>query len=298
MTDSRHDGYDQLLEEFGRQLKSGEQNVRRRRRRRLRATGGVLVLAFTGTVALSLIGSGDGSRLEVLAQARAALAPAGEIVHLVTSTHFESRGGSAPAVGPTSKAEQWSSTSPLRWRVAFIVPTPTTTPGGKPVGKLDGLVTGPMQFSYSGGTFEFYAQRPNTLEVRTGLSDESPRATPSGPLGVEPVARVRKMLEQGQLRVAGKGTVDGKPVVRLVGDEPRGTNAPWPVEYDVNPVTYAPVRVAIEAAPARRRAGAGVQVSVLQVDTYQLIPLNSSTASLLAIKPAGKTTVIRHHAAA
>lgn len=285
MTDTGEQDYEQLLQDFGAQLDGAVTRLAARRRRRTRTSVGAFAVALAAAGALLL--SGGGEHLDVVAQAKAALDPAGEIVHMVTATHIESSG----SVGPTSITKQWSASNPTRWRVAFSVPTPTVTPGGKPVRKRDGLITGAMQFSYAAGTEEFYMQQVNSLEVRTGVSERSPRATPS-PLGVEPVASVRAMLASGQLRDVGSGTVDGRPVLRLEGRESRGSNPAWPVQYDVDPNTFAPVRVAVEVP----RAGRPSSTIVVLIDTYERIPLNAASASLLQIKPSGTPTVRRHHA--
>jgi hypothetical protein len=283
MTETDHHAYNRLLEDFGRALDAGAARHAATRRSRRHRSAGALLLAGIGAGALVLVGAGSHAQIDVVAGARAALAPAGPIVHLVTT----GRSGA----GATSTSQQWSASDPPRWRVAFSIPTPTTTPGGKPVGNLDGLVTGPMQISYGGGAEETYFQQPNTLEITTGLSNDGSHVAPRGPLGVEPVATVRSMLAARELHDAGHATLNGRAVRRLVGKESRGSNPPWPVEYDVDPRTGAPVRVRIEAPRATQPAGIGVPVIVLEVDTYQLLPLNSSTASLLRIQPSGKPTV-------
>jgi hypothetical protein len=293
MIETGHHGYDRLLEDFGRALDVGAARRADTRRSRRRASAGALVLAGILAGALVLVGAGSHAQLDIVAQARAALAPAGQIVHLVTTEHIETAGRSGG--GTASTSQQWSASDPPRWRVAFSIPTPTTTPRGRPVGNLDGLVTGPMQISYGEGTEENYSQQPNTLEVTTGLRDDGSHAAPHGPLGVEPVATVRALLAAGRLHDAGSGVVNGRAVRRLLGEEPRGSNQPWPVEYDVDPRTDAPVRVRIEAARAAQPAGIGTPVIVLDVDSYQLLPLNSSTASLLTVQPTGNPTVHRRH---
>jgi hypothetical protein len=294
MTETRHHEYDLLLEDFGHTLRAGAARhaAAQRHRRQLSATA--LALAGIAAGVLALTGAGPRAQLDLTAQARAALAPAGQIVHLVSTTHIETKG--RPGAGATSTSEQWSTSDPPRWRVAFDIPTPTTTPGGKPIGDLDGLLTGPMQISYSRGTEEFYAQRPNTLEVTSGLREDRSHAAPHGPLGIEPVATVRSLLAAGKLHDAGRGTVDGRAVRRLIGEETRGRNPPWPVEYDVEPRTDAPVRVRIEAPRAAQPAGIGTPVIVLDVDSYQRLPLNSSTAALLKIQTAGHPAVQRRRA--
>jgi hypothetical protein len=294
MTETGHPGYDRLLEDFGRALGAAAARHARTRRRRRRASAGALALAGVLAGVLVLLGAGPRTRLDIVAQARAALAPAGQIVHLVTTEHIQTAGHRP---GSTSTSQQWSAIDPPRWRVAFDIPTPTATPGGKPIGHLDGLVTGPMQIAYGEGTEESYFQQPNTLEVMTGLREDGSHAAPHGPLGVEPVATVRALLVARELHDAGRATVNGRAVRRLVGEESRGENPPWPVEYDVDPRTDAPVRVRIEAPRAAQPAGIEAPVIVLDVDSYQRLPLNSATASLLRIQPTGHPTVQRRRAA-
>jgi hypothetical protein len=294
MTETGHPAYERLLEDFGRALVAGAARHARMRRRRRHAGAGALALVGIGVGAFVLAGIAPRTHLDELAQARAALAPPGQIVHLLTTTHIETRGRSGP--GATSTSQQWSASDPTRWRVAFSIPTPTSTPGGKPVRDLDGLVTGPMQIAYRDGTQELYSQQPNTLEITTGLRDDGSHAALQGPLGVEPVATVRSLLAAGRLHSAGRGTVNGRAVRRLLGKEPRGSNPPWPVEYDVDPRSDAPVRVRIEAPPAAQPAGIAVPVIVLDVDSYQRLPLDSSTVSLLKIQPVGDPTVYRRRA--
>jgi hypothetical protein len=296
MTEIGHPGYDRLLEDFGRALEGGAARHARIRSRRRGIGAGALTLLGVGALVLVFAGIAPRTHLDELAQARAALAPPGQILHLVTTTHIETSARSG--AGATSTSQQWSASDPIRWRVAFSIPAPTATPGGKPVGDLDGLVTGPMQIAYRDGTEELYSQRSNTLEVTTGLPDAGSHAAPQGPLGVEPVATVRALLAAGRLHSAGSGAVNGRAVRRLLGREPRGSNPPWRVEYDVDLASDAPVRVRIEAPPAAQPAGIAVPVIVLDVDSYQRLPLNSTTVSLLKIQPVGDPTIYRRHASA
>jgi hypothetical protein len=256
------------------------------------------VLAGIAAGALVLTGIGGGGRLDVLTQAKAALAPAGQIVHLVTTAHTEMRGGSqSEIVGPEAEengprvAERWSTTKPLRWRVASTVPIVTA----------HGTSTGPVQRAYGDGTEELYIQPLNTLNVRTGVSEGSPWVSMSaGPLGSDPVARIHAMLEAGQLHEAGNGTVGGHAVKRLIGQEleaPAGDpHQPWPVEYDVDPETFAPVRFTVEEAGVSIPGNTGVPTLVVDVNAYEALPLNERTASLLSIHPTGNPTVERHAA--
>ena len=291
MTETRHDtGYDRLLEDFGRHLQEAEARAGSGQRRRGRVAAGTVVLAGMAAGTLMLTGAGGGGRLDIVAQAKAALAPAGHVVHLVTTSHMEMRGGSeAEIVGPEAEegtpriTERWSTSQPTRWRVASTVPIGTST--------------GPVQRSYGGGTEESYIPSLNTLDITSGVSEDSLLAT-SGPLGTDPVARIRSMLEAGQLHDAGSGTVNGHAIRRLVGEElsraPGFAHPPWPVEYDVDPETYAPVRFTVEEVGMSFRGNAGTPTLVVDVNAYEALPLNETTTALLTIQPTGNPTVTVH----
>ncbi|HXQ00836.1 MAG TPA: hypothetical protein VN845_12340 [Solirubrobacteraceae bacterium] len=302
MTETRHDtGYERLLEDFGQMLQEAETRPAGRQRGRRRAAAGALVL--TGIVAgvLALMGASSGGRLNVVAQAKAALVPLGHVVHLVTTSRMEMRDGSqAEIVGPEAEentprvAERWLASQPTRWRVAATVPYVTTQGTAHPE---------QMQLAYAGGTEELYLQSLNTLDITTGVNEGSARVSLSdGPLGADPVARIRSMLEAGQLHDAGSGTVDGHAVERLVGDELSSpleqAHQLWPVEYDVDPSTYTPVRFTVEEVGMSFQGNTGTPTQVVEVNTYEQLPLNETTVSLLSIHPAGNPLVTHHYEAA
>lgn len=296
MTETFYDsGYERLLEDFGQSLQEAETRPAggHHRRRRVASVGFVLAGITAGV--LLLTGVGSGGRVDVVAQAEAALAPSGNVVHLVTTSHMEMRGGSqAEIVGTEAElntprvAERWSATQPTRWRVAATVPSVTA----------QGTHPEQVQRSYGGSTEEVYLRSLNTLEITTGVSGDGLQVRSSGPLGADPVARIRSMLEAGQLHDTGSGTVDGRVVSRLVGEElspPSGApHAPWPVEYDVDPNTYAPVRFTVEEVGMNFPGNAGTPTEVVEVNTYEQLPLNETTAVLLSIHPTGSPTVVHH----
>jgi hypothetical protein len=296
MTETRYDsGYERLLEDFGQTLQEAETRAAGGHHRRRRVAPVGFVLAGIAAGVLVLTGVGGGGRVDVVAQAEAALAPLGHVVHLVTTSHMEMRGGSqAEIVGPEAElntprvAERWSATQPTRWRVAATVPSVTA----------QGTHPEQVQRSYAGSTEELYLQSLNTLEITTGVSGDGLRRSSSGPLGADPVARIRSMLEAGQLHDIGSGTVDGRVVSRLVGEElspPSGVpHPPWPVEYDVDPSTYFPVRFTVEEVGMTFSGNAGTPTEVVEVNTYEQLPLNEATAALLSIHPTGSPTVVHH----
>jgi hypothetical protein len=300
------DEYERFLDEMGVQLdQAAIRRTSQLRRRRRAATGGLALLAAV-TGGVLLIGKGAG-RVDVVAQAEAALAPAGQVLRLVTVSQLEMRGGThAQVTGSQAEslgwnrprtAEQWSASEPTRWRIATTIPTATRA----------GFVTAaPIQCAYSAGSEETYDQGFLANEVvivpvskgQDESSEQSPCTTQvSGGLGTEPVAHIRTMLESGQLKAAGKVTVNGHEVLRLTGEEartqPTGAGPAWPIEYDVEPETYAPVRFTVEMAGADALGNPGTLTEVTSVTTYEQLPLNETTTGLLALKTTG-TPVIRH----
>ena len=175
MTETHEDtGYERLLEDFGQMLREAEATARRRRRRRRGQPRPRFALAGILGGALLLTGAGSGGRLDVVAQAKAALAPPGQVVHLVTTSHMEMRGGSqAEIVGPEAEdntprvAERWSAPQPTRWRVAATVPFVTA----------DGAHPEEMQLAYAAGTEELYLQSLNRLQITSGVSEDGARVT-------------------------------------------------------------------------------------------------------------------------
>jgi hypothetical protein len=297
MTETHEDtGYERLFEDFGQLLREAEaMPARRRRGHPPRAALAALALAGVLAGALLLTGAGSGGRLDVLAQAKAALAPAGQVLHLVTTSHMEMRGGSqAEIVGPEAEentprvAERWSASEPTRWRIAATVPFVSA----------DGAHPEATQLAYAGGTEELYLQALNRLQITSGVSEDGARVSlHDGALGADPVARIHTMLEAGQLHNAGRGTVNGHAVERLLGDElgspPGGSRVPWPVEYDVDPNTYAPVRLTVEEVGTRFPGNTGTPTQVVEVDAYEQLPLNETTLALLSIHPAASPVVSR-----
>jgi len=300
MTETRNDGYDRLMEDFRGQLQNAEKphaGGSHRRRRALAAVAGLAAVGLVGG-ALTLVGAGGAGRLDLVTQAEAALAPAGQIVHVVTMSHMEMRRGARSAiVGREAEentprvSERWWVSKPLRLRVRSTVPIVTA----------HGTIDGPVEVSYGEGTESLYVRPVNRLNIRTEVSEDSAWTRLSaGPIGTDPVARVHAMLERGQLHDAGRSTVDGQAVLRLVGQEPspplRSAHPPWPVEYDVDPGTYTPARITVEEVGMRFPGNTGVPTQVVDVNTYQLLTLNETTARLLSIHPTGSPTIERHQA--
>jgi hypothetical protein len=306
--ETQGDGYECFLEQMGTQLdQAASRRASQLRRRRRVATGGLALSTVVAGVAL-VIGGGTG-RVDVIAQAEAALASTGQVLRLVTVSQLEMRGGThAEIAGSEAEslgwnkprtAEQWSASEPTRWRIATTIPTAT---------RAGPATAAPIQCAYSAGSEETYDQGLQTNEVVivpvSSGQDESSQESPctiqvSGGLGTQPVAHIHAMLESGALKAAGKTTVNGHEVLRLTGQETRpqgpaaGPAASWPIEYDVDPETYAPVRFTVEMVGADALGNSGTLTEVTEVTGYEELSLTEATTGLLRLKTTG-SPVIRH----
>jgi hypothetical protein len=300
--------YEGFLEDFGEQLDRGRHRARKLRSRR-RVTAGGLALAAIA-VAIIAVTSVGGGRVDVVAEAEAALAPAGQLLRIVTSSRLEMRGGAqAEVTGHEAEslglnkprvAEEWSTSAPTRWRIATTIPTATAQ---------GSTAAAALQCAYSNGSEETYNEAFATNELdlvpvgegHDEASEESPCTNQvSAGLGTDPVAHIHSLLEARQLQPAGSGTVDGRVVLRLTGAERPPTieiagnsNTLWPVEYEVDPETYAPVRFTVEMVGANTFGNIGTLTEVTDVSAYEQLPLGESTVALLSIKTTGNP-VIRH----
>lgn len=306
-SETQDDEYERFLEDMRTQVDQAANRRARQIHRRRAAIGGLASLTAVAGIVL-VIGNRTG-RIDAVAQAEAALAPTGQVLQLVTASRLEMRGGThAEVTGSQAEslgwnksrtAEQWSASLPTRWRIATTIPTSTTS---------GSVAAAPIQCVFSTGSEEIYDQAFRANEVvivpvskgRDESSDESPCTTQvSGGLGTQPVAHIHAMLESGQLKAAGKATVKGHEVLRLTGEETHpqptgaGPSAAWPVEYDVDPETYAPVRFTVEMVGADALGNAGTLTEVTDVTTYQQLPLNETTTGLLGLKTTG-SPVIRY----
>jgi hypothetical protein len=289
---SETDSYQQLLDDFGRQLDHAASRRRRPPSARRPLWIG-LALATVAGIAVVLAGGGGTARLDVVAQAQAALSPPGGLVYMVTTTRVEAPGRTL-VQPPPLPTQQWSTGTPERWRMAQNLPAHGNIHVVGPYGQ----VVGREEFSFANGTTEYYAREPNVLEITSGLSSDGPAATDlTAPLGTDPVVELRSMLDSGRLHDAGTRTLAGRAVRRLVGEESRGAKPPWPIEYDVDASTFRPVQVAIQMrtqSPAAPQTGTLTMIET--VERYERLPLNPRTVRLLTIHPTGTPTVYRHRA--
>lgn len=288
-----HDEYDRYLDDFGDRLERAAASPRVPRRRWVLGLGGSLVAAGA-TAAIILLTGGTAVRvrpLDAVAQARAALAPPGRIVHMVvvTGVHINR----SRAVDDDAPTETWTAVSPPRWRVRQ-----TSPPGGAT-----------DEVSYAHGSQRTYVAARDELRVQRGYSDDGAAARAPSFLGLrgaaDPAGVLRGMLDSGRLRDAGERTVAGRRVRRLVGSigATAGGQPARSLVYDVDPDTFAPVDGTLTDHVRLPRPGKGGESTqditvVIKVKRYETLPDTPANAHLLRIATTPRTKVIVRSAAA
>lgn len=286
MNDNNDDTHlDRYLDAFGARLEAAAAPAPTATKRRfprlalLAATATATALAITA-VALLLPGGTTTHRLDVVAEARAALAPkADELTHLVVRQRLAAAGSKgAKGFQPEFANEQWSATKPVRWRVTYEMPHNSTLHPGQKV-----------EVAYAGGVEQEYF--PDINHIRRVHGVKTLPAPAAYPLGTDPIAALRAMLAQGTVRDAGTTKAGDRDVRRLVGTRTRtvpGVNGRKPtklvsdVQYDVDANTFAPVRARIEVPPF---PGSDPLYVVLDFDAFERIPLDAASEKLLRIQP-------------
>jgi hypothetical protein len=261
--------YQQLMDGFGAELARAEARMTARRARRRRVTLGGLAAsgALAAVLVLVGIGGGGGRGLDVFAQARAALAPPREVVHLVVTSSLVGR-HSRPLT-----TEQWSATDPPRWRIS--------------------MDDGHQQMAYARGVQRVYFRPRNALSIYRGYSAKSVPSKAPGMFSNDPVAGLRAMLAAGKLRDAGEVTANGRTVRRLVGEmrtPERGDDFVRRITYDVDAKTFAPLGGTLEFLLAHGHSS----TMRFDVDRYERLPLTTENAKLLTIHTNAQTKVTVH----
>lgn len=289
---SQRDSVDDLIDTFGTHLQQADRRADRARRpvrlRRIALAGGGLAVA--GSAAALVIGIGGGSKLDVVSQAQAALAPEGKIVHMKVA--YGRLGKPDDPATFKEVREVWIAANPVRWRYDQTVAQWKYDHKGR-----NGHPTGRYttdQFAYVNGTQTTYTANSNVLATTSGPKvtgwASTPPMWPGMPKGQDPVAGLRAMLVSGKLTSDGRTNLYGREVLRLHGrtdaDDRQGTPS-FPVEYDVDPTTFVPVRMVVTAT------GMGMDSNpnpayVIWFRTFEQLPVTPQTEDLLVVHaPAG-----------
>ncbi|WP_445152524.1 hypothetical protein [Baekduia sp. Peel2402] len=274
---------DRYLDAFGARLEAAAAPVTTATKRRfprialLATTATATALAIT-LVALLLPGGSTTHRLDVVAEARAALAPhPDELTHLVVRQRIT---GDASLAGIQTEfaSEQWSATKPVRWRTTYNMPSNSTIHPGRRI-----------EVAYARGVEQEYYPGINHVRRSRGIKDHP--APAAYPLGTDPIATMRAMLAAGTLHDSGTAKVGDREVRRLVGTRTRSfsgakerkpTKVVNDVQYYVDPDTFAPIRARIGMPYPK---GAAPLYVVLDFDAFERIPLNAESEKLLEVQP-------------
>jgi hypothetical protein len=278
-TTADEDGLEAYFELFGdrfRDATAAASSTTPRRPRRRWAVGVVALACAAAIVLMSILpGTAGTHAVSVVAQAQAALAPAGEIVHMTVDTTTYSDGSTS-----TSRAiEQWSAIDPERWRlVQTIEPSSTSTVRDR----FGGVILGREELSYDGGVLRRFLTDRGILDVTT----TNPRR--SGVFGIlggaDPATELRAALASGTVTDEGEQQIGRRTVRRIVTMRGTGRQAHH-FTYDVDPETYAPVQGQLTIAETPD------VVFQFHVDSYERLALTPQNARLLTIATNAATTV-------
>lgn len=280
---------DRHLDDFGARLARAAAQAPAPRRRRLALSVAIGAVSIA-VIAVVLAASGERS-LDPVAEARAALAPPGEIVYMkVTSTTSAPGASSVP---PPRTTEQWWTADPLRWRLEEVIPRPTRSSGGRM--DADGPIFGREERSYAAGVTRHYlAERDRLVVVRGYRDDEGAARLPSvlGQGSGDPEADLRSMLLEGTVSDRGEQRLRGRTVRRFVVEQ-RSQRAVDPAAvrqlvYDVDPETFAPIEGRFSVSLSESHPLARITLR-MRVDAYRRIPLTARSAELLRIRTTPNT---------
>lgn len=288
---------DALLLEFGDDLIVAEaRHGSRRKRQRRRAVclgGAATALAAAGTVAVVMLGSTAPQQIDVVAEARAALAPKPGILHIRAVVTDESRsGGESIRHVPGSfrqRWEQWRATDPGRWRVKIYASKRQVRRGDVVLPAVE-----PSETAFAGGAESHYRPLDGKLHTVTGFSQrhgERPMGVFSGERGGS-LERLRVMFQRGELADRGPTSVDGRPARRLVGRSHDRFGATITVDYAVDPSSFAPIRVttSVRTQPGRHGLGRGMVFRQrIDFEVFETLRATPANERLLRIAPAPGT---------
>lgn len=319
---SAHGPFDDHREAFGAELRRAAPKVKQRRRRRLFTLGGASVALAAAATAAVVIAPSTGSRLDVLAEAQAAIATTPDsIIHYAArmeSGYPQRKVDLARWRGCSTKPpETWAATSPgpPRYRIRLPMnPCDLHLVGAR-------IATGGIEVAYGARTEKIYAPADGFMNVATELPAEADEQLRWAMLPIiepqpadvnaarDPVAWIRTLFAEGKLRDAGEiQGAGGRKLRRLVGEfeEMRGDpKNPKPktvkLDYRVDAETFAPVRIAVTRdtlvpkdvnVPMREYKYEHRELTdVTTFSIFETLPLTKDNERLLTVEPKAGTEV-------
>jgi hypothetical protein len=262
---------DAYMDDFGRELKRARPP--RQHRRLLIAAPTALALTAVGVIALP---RGDG--IDAIAEARQALAPGNDIVHMVIEYKPPAGDKKAPRI-VMPKMEQWYAAAPNRWRTR-------TEFSGNAVRRFPA-----SEQIFANGSIRIYDQRKDVVNIYRGVRMVTPAGV-AGPgfAGGDPATELRKQLDAGDVRDDGVVEHDGKPVRRLVREQKIGLRMQQRFVFYMDPQTFAPLGGRMYFTLNRKRRF----MSEFTISTYERIPLTDESKQLLHFDKTPSTKYVWH----
>jgi hypothetical protein len=289
---------------------------RTRRRRTVRRLALAAAAACAAAIAVTAISIDftrpGGPGIDAVAQARAAIASPGEIVHYTVA--LSAGPGATDPDCNAGPLEVWRAANPTRWRAVQPVSADPDC-GTVDLSQGYGPIVAPrLEVSYAAGRTSSYVPGRDLMLVivDAGAPKEGERRAPSSAAGAasiqlmsttprardvephaiarapDPVSDVERLLAKGDLRDDGERVRDGRRVRVLSGGWTRGDGNEFhettTIDYVVDADTFAPIAV---TSTTRLELDGEVTSSSVRASfaDYERIPLTEQSAGLLKIDP-------------
>jgi hypothetical protein len=288
------------LEHAARRLDTPSPEKRRRRASRPLLAGATALALAAALVVSADLGAGPP---DVIAEAKAALEPRDDVLHLVLvggpvtpagrpAGEVISDDGGRTTRRLARRIEQWSTTAPLRFRSRREAVDATT-------GKRGVWNSGLTSDTSGEGT----AWSDKTWDQSPAQTSPLKNIAPYGDIAevgilrtTDPATQLRRQLEAGEFTNRGTTTIDGTTLRRLIATVPgraesNGYVPDQRIVYLIDPETYAPRRFELQ-----HRAPAGAKVpdrlkrfipaERFEISTYEHLPLDGTSRALFAVPSA------------
>lgn len=276
------------------------QPARSRRRRWPLIAGTAGALAAAGIAAVLVVGIGSSGKLDVVAEARAALVPSGQILHLEVlvdpktiagGREIQERGQAALV----QRVEQWSTDDPVRFRTKYHASRETSKFPGHPRTHLQSQI----EIAWADRASTYYDADRGSMNTVTKLNPNSSASKLKALPGAdESLGDLKGLLDRGRLADRGFATVAGKRVRRLTGKTDKDWGGAGTVTYDIDPQTFAPIRITVQMQrpngrlpDGRMRPSRWTMIWTATIVKYERLPLTAQTEQLLRIHPPAGTKI-------
>jgi hypothetical protein len=262
---------DAYMDDFGRELQRARPP--RQHRRLLIAAPAALALTAVGVIALP-----RGGGIDAIAEARQALAPGNDIVHMVIEYKPPAGDKKAPRI-VMPKMEQWYAAAPERWRTRMEF-------SGNAVRRF-----APHEQIFAHGSIRIYDERKDVVNIFRGVHMVTAAGVPGpGFAGGDPATELRKQLDAGDVRDDGVVEHDGKQVRRLVREQKIGRRMQQRFVFYMDPQSFAPLGGRMYFTLNRKRRF----MSEFTISKYERIPLTDESKRLLHFEKTANTKYVWH----